>query len=113
MIRSNKIWYIEIQGQKEGPFSFDDLKRDSRITPDTRVRKKGSDSWRLIRDVPELAALFKDDVPSKKEESAGFKCKPIGDDELALDYSQGPPNLFWILMALIVLTYVISRLYLK
>lgn len=111
----DKTWFILINGQSEGPKSYEDLKNDSRLTPDTWIWKEGFDKWKKIRDVKELENLFKDDskdgensdVPPEQDD----KENQIQDDELAIDMGLEPPYFLWILLALIVLTYVLLRMY--
>lgn len=109
----DKKWYIEIQGNREGPYSFEDLKRDPRLTPDTLVWKEGFKRWKPIREVSELKHLFKDEPsPQVQEENADLGKSRI-DEELTLDLGREPPYLFWILIALIVIGYLMSRIFLQ
>lgn len=108
----NKIWFILIGEKREGPYSFEDLKHDSRVTPDTLIWKEGFSEWKKIRDVPELKNLFKDNpeqTEPEENEQEGFKKRPV-QDELVLDFGQEPPFLLWVLIALIALMYVFIRL---
>lgn len=109
-----KIWFILIEGKREGPFAYEDLKADCRLTPDTWVWKKGFDDWKKIRDVPELKKLFEDD-DSKKVEEDGDETNLLGkkpaQSELVMDFGQEPPYFLWILIALISLLYLLIRLY--
>ena len=65
----NKIWYINVEGREEGPYSFLDLKRDPRLTPDLLVRRNDwpKNQWIPIRNVKELQDLFKDDEDETEE----------------------------------------------
>lgn len=108
----NKIWFIDDKGKIEGPYSVADLKADSRITPDSYVWREGWDKWQRIRDVPELEELFRDEVDSDEPvETAVAKPAAAADDELAIDYRQEPPYLFWLLAAMIIILYMIIQLY--
>lgn len=112
----NKIWYIEISGKTEGPWSVKDLKRDRRITPDTLVWKEGFTKWVPIRDVPELKIVFADDTKSPEDienpNIVRLKSSPIStDNQLVLDLQTNPPYFFWILVALTVLFYAFLHLY--
>ncbi len=60
-----KEWYILIAEKQEGPYSIADLRKDSRITPDTMVWKQGFEKWLPMRDVPELKNLFEDAAEDK------------------------------------------------
>lgn len=108
-----KIWYIDIQGKREGPFSFFDLRRDDRINPDTLVWKKGFSNWKPIRDVPELKEVFADEKPHEDEEKPEDegRIKPIlPQDEIVLDLQKGPPYFFWFFFFLIAVAYFLSQL---
>lgn len=109
-----KIWYIDIQGKREGPFSVFDLRRDERITPDTLVWKEGFTNWKPIRQVPELKDLFEDAKPLDEMDPHNFdrngaKTSPI-EGEIALDIRKGPPYFFWLFFFLVVLAYFLSQL---
>jgi len=106
-----KIWFIKILEQQEGPYSFEDLKEDVRIAPDTLVWKEGFDQWKPIKDVPELKEIFKDKTPPQPLQVEESETTESPQDELALDLGKEPPYLFWILAAAIIFTYVLSRLY--
>lgn len=108
-----KIWFILIDGKRDGPLSYEDLKNDRRITPDTLVWKEGFKGWKQIREVPELKALFEDDSGRNQGDAreTAIVGKKSGEDELVLDMGQEPPYFLWILLALIALLYVIIQLY--
>ncbi|QLH34784.1 MAG: DUF4339 domain-containing protein [Parachlamydiaceae bacterium] len=55
----SKIWFIYLEGQKEGPFTLLELKRHPRMTPDTLVWKEGFKTWIPARKVPELQSLLR------------------------------------------------------
>lgn len=112
-----KVWFIKVDDIEEGPFSFAELKRHPRLTPDTLVRKKGSSLWTLIRHVAELKKVFEDIpavVPSASEdEGLPENNLQVEKDELLLDASNDtPPYLFWLLM-ITVLFYTAYQLYLN
>lgn len=109
----NKIWYILIGEKREGPFSFEELQSDTRLTPDTLVWKTGFAEWKKIRDVPELKELFRE-RPEQDEfenEPETFHKKRPSQDELVMDFGQEPPYFLWILIAIIALVYLFIRLY--
>ena len=101
----DNIWYIEVSGGIEGPFSKDQLKRDGRISPDTYVWRQGFADWKKIRDVPELSDLFEEPpLPKKKEEPL---LGPL-DEELALEHPPlTPPFPYWLIVFIIVLIYML------
>lgn len=100
-----KIWYIKIDGQEEGPYSFKELKLDKRITPDTLARKKKHPLWRPIRKIPELRKLFFDDESFDSEEDL---TPGLPRDELTLVMQRDPPYFFWwLLIALVLFAYII------
>lgn len=110
----DKIWFIKVNnGIQEGPFSFLDLRRDRRITPDTLVWKEGFAAWVPIRQVKELKDLFKDDESEKEEEKPSkIKTKEIpGDEELAINLQNDVPPILWLMLILLVLSYLMYRLY--
>lgn len=102
----DKIWYILIDGQKEGPYNVQDLRRHFRVTPDTLVWKEGFKDWIQIRYVPELKALFEDTEEEEPEEPKR-SFKPSADSQLALAVRSEPPTfLFWLVIILIIVAYV-------
>ena len=106
-----KIWFIEINGIREGPYSIRDLKRHKLVTPDTLVWKEGFTKWTKIRFVPELKDVFTDEHPPEKQKISP-PITPTGKDELVLDLQRGfPPYLFWLIMALLLLSYFFYRAY--
>lgn len=103
----DKIWYIKINGNREGPYSITDLRRDRRINPDTLVWRQGFDRWQQLRYVPELQVVF-DDQPSEAqpEEKLTFSKIP-DDDEMVLDMRQKDPHRWlWLLLLGILLFYI-------
>jgi GYF domain 2 len=109
VIEMNKIWYIIFNGQVEGPYSIDDLKKDLRITPDTFVWKEGFDSWKRIKDVLELSPLFQDKDVETQESLADKEAASL-QEELVLEWGE-PPNFFWIFIALVIIAYFVGQLF--
>lgn len=111
----NKIWYIDIDGKSEGPFSVDDLSRDLRITPDTLVWKAGFKSWKPMREVPELKEVFADKPGSKKPKPAEpelpAKTTLPPQDELVLDLKREPPYFFWFLIIIAAIIYFFTQFF--
>ncbi|MDR1813042.1 MAG: GYF domain-containing protein [Candidatus Fibromonas sp.] len=52
-----KIWYMEINGQQQGPFSIDELLQRG-LTGPSLVRAEGMADWLEAKDVPEMAEAF-------------------------------------------------------
>ena len=97
-----KIWFLDINGQLKGPYSVRDLKRDSRVTPDTLVWKEGFAHSVPIRNVPELKEVFTDKEPRKEEPSTGperMGAKQLN-DLMIMEMSQEPPFLMWVILVL-------------
>lgn len=109
-----KKWFILINGRKEGPYRVSQLRRDSRVTPDTLVWRQGLPHWMPIRKVPELEAVFIEDKPLHPGLLTGkqvFK-KSKDKEEIALDLQKDPPPLLlWILLVIFVLIYITYKLY--
>src|SRR5437868_5178133 len=99
-----KIWYIFIDGKKEGPYDLHDLKHHPKLTPDTLAWKPGFREWVPIRSIFELLEIFKDEGEKIEEEeqkeikSAGSK---VDDDAVALRY-EPPLSYFWIFIAFLM-----------
>ena len=106
----DKIWYIVSDGRPEGPYSLSELKKERQITPDTFVWKEGFEQWKRARDVPELKVLFRGHGEEEQEEPSANTQKLPPQDELAIEIG-GPPNLFWILLAMILIVYLIAQLF--
>ncbi len=109
----DKIWFVAFDGKEEGPYSFWELKRDLRLTPDTFVWKQGFKDWIAIRFVPELQDIFKDE-PESKPLHEEVKPKPFlklpEEDTLTLQID--PSQFFlWLILILLVLSYVFYQLY--
>jgi len=111
-----EIWFVLIDGKCEGPYSIPQLKRNTRITPDTYVWKEGFTEWKPMRSVPELKEVFTDDpktLPPKEDEKKAANLKKLtlsGQEELTLDFRRDlPPIIFWIIIGLIVLSYFIHK----
>lgn len=109
----DKVWFIQIDNRQEGPYSFKELLKDERITPDTLVWKRGFVSWVAARYVLELKDLFKDKKESASEGSEfteKWKKKLPENEVLAIQTS--PPNLkIWILIVLLILAYIFYRIF--
>jgi hypothetical protein len=106
----DKVWFIQVEGKKEGPFNIKELKRDSRVTPDTLVWKRGFTSWVVARHVYELKELFEDDSQQEEEDISSDWKKKLPENEV-LTIQTAPPNLtIWVIIVLLILAYFIYRL---
>lgn len=107
----DKCWFIWINSNQEGPYSYEDLKQNQALTPDTLVWKEGFTTWLPIRKVPELKNLFKDQEESENQEFEESKA-PLPHEEIALTYHDiEPPFILWLLIALLILLFVIFKLF--
>jgi predicted nuclease with TOPRIM domain len=52
-----KIWYIEINGQRQGPFIIDEL-LEKGLRDYSLVWKAGMENWVVAKEIPEMAAAF-------------------------------------------------------
>lgn len=107
-----KIWFLDIRGQLEGPYSLRDLKRDIRVTPDTLVWKEGFAHSVPIRNVPELKAVFTDDPSDIEPEESKKKIDAKQQDDLLLmEMSHEPPFLIWLLiiLTLFIVAWILSN----
>lgn len=110
-----RVWFIQINGNKEGPYSISELKRDRRITPNTLVWRKGFPEWVPIRFVKELKVVFEDEPAPVKTEEDRDKMRQVakGKNEIALDLRKDfPPYVVWLLLALL-LSYLAYKIYFK
>jgi hypothetical protein len=109
---NDKVWFIQVNGNKEGPFTAQQLRHDQRITPDTRVWKQGFTQWIAIRYVPELKEIFADEEPLEEigPKKINANLARHGKDELAIDLRKSPPLYFWLIVVLVILAYLIYRI---
>lgn len=107
----NKCWFVWQTSRQEGPFSYEDLKENRSLTPDTLVWKDGMSGWKPIRNVPELKDLFKDGENEQEESEENFIGAVPTDDEIALPLNDAePPLLLWFMIAFLVIIYTIVKL---
>jgi hypothetical protein len=108
----DKVWYIKINGLKEGPYSLKQLNKDPRFTPDTLVWREGFENWIPARYLEELRELFKDSE-SKPLHELNLKKKPLPpSEEIALDLHQNnfPFLFYWILLMMIILAFILYKI---
>jgi hypothetical protein len=112
----DKIWYIYIDGKKEGPYDIQDLRRHPKVTPDTLAWKQGFRQWVPLRSIFELIDLFKDEdtIVQDEEEDEQKPLKTpktkIENDTLALRY-EPPASYFWIFVAILIIVYTVYLIY--
>ena len=101
-----KVWFIQLNGGVEGPYSVLDLKEDIRITPDTFVWREGFSRWVPIGDVPELQEVFSEELEEEQTTETQDSLSP--DEEIVLDFRKGPFYFsFWVLLLLMLLGYLL------
>ncbi len=102
-----KIWFIIIDGKKEGPFSYLDLKRDERINPDTLAWRQGLSDWLPLREIKELEDLFREEAPREApEEEEGQATAPLLQDNEVIALKKDPYFSLWVLLAMLLVVYV-------
>ena len=103
-----KKWFIKVDGEVEGPYSFRELKQHPDVTPDTLAKKEGWSTWQPIRTIEELSSLFED-----KEEDSSPNANKVQDNflgEIVLDARQEPPQfVLWLVLALILVLYLLYQ----
>lgn len=109
-VGKEKIWFVKISGCEEGPYSFRQLKRDRRLTPDTLIRRADWEKWCLIRQVPELVELFKDEQTIPPPISSLSPKGPKEDGVLVMNGGQMDP--FFFVLIVFVLVFLFYVLYL-
>jgi hypothetical protein len=103
-----KIWFIIIDGKKEGPYHVGNLKRHVRLTPDTLAWREGLPKWLPIRQIPELKNIFKDEASSENAEEDITPVVPstVKTDEETLALSYEPPSFyFWVFIGALIILY--------
>lgn len=109
-----KIWYIKIENQIEGPFSVKDLKCDRRITPDTLVFRNGFDQWVPMRHVSELKEVFSDEKePSAASEDEKEEGVIVPQDEMVLHLQNNYSPFLFLILILILVFYIFYNLQLS
>ncbi|MFT4552546.1 MAG: hypothetical protein ACI9S8_001171 [Chlamydiales bacterium] len=107
----NKEWYTKIDGKQQGPFSVEDLKLLSWLTPETLVRKEGEREWRPIGKVKELKKVFEDAEPEANKDIKEEIIFPK-DSELILELEPTPPFFLfvWVLIVVLLSFYFMHQL---
>jgi len=70
IVRQSK-WYIQIDGKKEGPYSYNQLRDHPFVTPFTLAKKKMAikgkkGQWRMMGQIAELKSLFQATESTKR-----------------------------------------------
>lgn len=114
----DKIWYYVINGSTQGPFLMSELINLPGFTPDSLVWREGFSGWMPAKDVREIDEIFKD----KGSESGNPVITPVVDEappnaldaegDVVVFSGKEPPFYFiWLLIALIMFSYVVYQLY--
>ena len=61
--KTYNLYFIEINGVKEGPYSFEQLSKMDRLTHETMVWKEGMSAWMNIHELDELKVIVKGHKP--------------------------------------------------
>lgn len=109
--KKKAIWFIIVNGKKQGPFTFDQLAEHPDLTPFTLVWKKGFSKWLPIGQVPELAKIFEKKEDSLRTHKPSFK----NGSEIILEASNHGffPSIWWVLLTLLIFIYVIVKLWIQ
>lgn len=97
-----KIWYIIFDNREEGPFSVEDLINDPHVTEETLAWREGFDSWRPIKEIPELKDFFKKRLLEEVEPEEEGEEEIAPQDEIVLDL-QKDPSFFFLILVIIIL----------
>ncbi len=98
---TEKIWWIALKkesaNESAGPYSYLDLERDEKLTPDTYVWKEGWPSWKKAHEVDELKHLFDKSEPLVEDlgQEGVEDLTPVS--ETVADSSIPPWIFFWII----------------
>lgn len=106
MRTSRNKWYIQVDGKKQGPYSFAALKEHPRISPFTLAKKKNRvrSHWKMMGQIPELAPLFQ---KTKKVERSNPKKRPMrGLSDVLIHSSNIGTFIFWAVIALLIILYI-------
>lgn len=114
MVDMEKIWFIKIGDEEQGPFDIEDLKANLAITPDTLVRRKNWPNWVPIKDVAQLKEVFKDepeDLDKENEEDEELDVLEKRKISDVLTMSLEPKHIFlWVILLLLLIVYLFVEL---
>lgn len=110
-----KIWFVEIAGKREGPYSVLELQRHPNITPNVLAWREGFSQWIPIRLIPELQCLFKEEEePDEEEPAPSVTPLSIIDEEMAMTLGYDPSFFyFWLLIITLLVMYYFYRMQLS
>jgi hypothetical protein len=111
-----KKWYIKIGNKVSGPFSYDELLNDPKVTRNTLVRKKFTIFWVKASSVEELKSLFElvgqykedqddeDDQEDDREDEKAAKVDPLANCDIMVDSIKNvPPYIDLLILVCIIL----------
>ncbi|MCB1135374.1 MAG: DUF4339 domain-containing protein [Chlamydiia bacterium] len=108
-----RVWFVRVDGQTEGPYTGLELRDDPRVSLDSLVWKAGFPDWVPLREVPTLARLFEEEPEEEEEPPKWQPSEKMRPDDVLLLLDTSPPNpTFWLLICAILLLYLVIRLYL-
>ena len=112
MVPMKKIrWYIKIHDEEEeGPYTFEELKKDYRVHPLTSVRREGEEEWVAAIEDPLLEKIFEEERPSPFPKTEEIK-KSIPDGEVIAIRSEPPYYFLLVLLIIILLFYCFYKFY--
>lgn len=80
-------YFIIIDGDKQGPFQFDELKEQS-IKPNTMVWRTGMDDWKEAKELQELDSILELIPPPISTSEPKDSIEPITEDDLDGDENE-------------------------
>lgn len=107
--RENKpVWFIMVDGKKQGPFSINDLKKNPHVSPLTLVWKKGFKKWVPMGSVDGLRKIFESRVNEKNQDRPKLKAGP----EIVLEEGKSGffPSMWWLILAILIAIYTLIKL---
>lgn len=105
---NQKVWYILIEGNEEGPYSIGQLRHDLRVKPETLARRSDWDKWLPIYKIKELKKIFEEEVEEEEEQKAGV----FRHDVIAARHTEPGPFLdLLILLAIALLLWIIFQVF--
>jgi hypothetical protein len=100
---TEKTWWIAINGESEGTYSYLDLEKDDRVSLKTPVWKEGWEKWKKIEEVEELKDIFRKDSPDIEE----LEVEPVvPEEEISATESIPPWIFFWVIAIILCIAYL-------